>query len=660
MAVRIVLASREVYPLGGGGIGQFVAAAAQLLAEIAEVTVVTTSVFEERYEQLRAQGDPELPDERVRFAFVTEPTVEEASGWYHVMHLYGVRLLERLKELFPEGGPELIEFPDFLGEGFVALQAAQTGDPFLTQTMLCVRIHTTAEICEVTDGFLKPDLGSRALHAMERFALARADRLIWQGGDILGTYERFYGAEALAPAQRIRYPYQGPCAAAGADEGYVPGQPLRLLYAGRLERRKGVTALIRALTGLAREDFHLTLHGGDTATGPLGTSMRAQLELAIAEDPRIDLGGPLERAALGRTIREHDLVVIPSRWECWPYAALEPMHLNRPVLATPVGGLIELVAGDAGWLVRDTDAVALEAGLVAVLDHREELQRRVRSGTIIGHARALAADREILAGYEALLRERPPRAPRRKPSPDERPLVSAIVPYYRAADFVSETVESLLAQSYPRIEIVLVNDGSFELADRVVAELAAQNPVLVVTQMNQGLGAARNFGISQSRGRYVFPLDADNLAEPEFVARCVEVLEADPDVAYVTSWSRYIEIDGQPREGPHLGYQPLGNHTPLLADENVAGDAAAVIRRRLFDAGFRYSDELTSYEDWHLYRELQRAGHLGAVIPERLLRYRVREDSMQTVFAQPNRERLMGEMEASMRENGVRWTSSSG
>ena len=52
--------------------------------------------------------------------------------------------------------------------------------------------------------------------------------------------------------------------------------------------------------------------------------------------------------------------------------------------------------------------------------------------------------------------------------------------------------------------------------------------MIVVTQMNQGLGAARNFGISQSRGRYVFPLDCDNIAEPEFVARCVEVLERRP------------------------------------------------------------------------------------------------------------------------------------
>jgi len=224
---------------------------------------------------------------------------------------------------------------------------------------------------------------------------------------------------------------------------------------------------------------------------------------------------------------------------------------------------------------------------------------------------------------------------------------------------VGDTVESLLAQTYPRLEIVLVNDGSFEDPDWIVAELSAQEPVVVVTQMNQGLGAARNFGIQQSRGRYVFPLDADNTAEPEFVARCVEILEQRPEVAYVTSWSRYIETDGTPRGGPALGYQPLGNRSELVAVENVAGDAAALLRRRLFDAGFWFSEELTSYEDWALYRRLAEAGHFGVVIPERLIRYRVRLDSMQAEVAQPRRPRLEAEIEALIRENAVRWTSSS-
>jgi glycosyltransferase involved in cell wall biosynthesis len=263
----------------------------------------------------------------------------------------------------------------------------------------------------------------------------------------------------------------------------------------------------------------------------------------------------------------------------------------------------------------------------------------------------------MLDTYRALARIDGRRTSSRRRPAHQPPLVSAIVPYFRASRFVSETVESLIAQTYPRLEIVLVNDGSFDDEDWIVAELSARLPVRVVSQMNAGLGAARNFGILQSRGRYFLPLDADNVLAPEFTARCVEILESRPEVAYVTAWSRYVDGDGVPREGLDIGYQPLGNHDELNAVQNVAGDAAALIRRRLFDVGFRYSEELTSFEDWHLYRELQRAGHFGAVIPERLVRYRVRDDSMQAEIAAPNRARLMGEIEALNRENGMRWTS---
>jgi len=294
-----------------------------------------------------------------------------------------------------------------------------------------------------------------------------------------------------------------------------------------------------------------------------------------------------------------------------------------------------------------------------LLSGREEVEQLVRAGAPARRARELSDDREILDAYQALARAEITRPVPRERTAAKLPLVSAIVPYYRASRYVQDTIESLLAQTYPRLEVVLVNDGSFEDEDWVVAELAARARVVVVTQMNQGLGAARNFGVSQSRGRYVFPLDADNVAEPEFVARCVEILERRADVAYVTSWSLYIDDEGAPLNRPNPGYEPLGNRARLVGEENVAGDAAAVTRRRLFDAGFWYSEELTSYEDWALYRRLREAGHYGAVIPERLLRYRVREDSMQAAIAQPNRRRIEGEINAHIQENAIRWTSSS-
>ena len=659
--MRISLVSAELFPFSGGGIGQFASAAARLLAGVAEVTVLTSSVNEAEYERLRAAGDPRLPPPEVRVAFVEEPWEEEAQGYFSVMHLYGDRALARLRDLYPDEPPDLVEFGDFLGEGCVSVQAAATRDPFLRETLVCVRAHTTDEIGLLLNGVEPREFTARATFALERLALREADRLIWQGGDVLGSYRRFYGDGALAEAEMIRYPYHGSQADPAEDSGYEPGAPLRLLYCGRLERRKGVANLVRAASELDRDDFRLTLVGSDTATAPLGNSMRDQLELSAADDERIEIRHPVEREELAGLIREHDAVLLPSLWECWPYAALEAMHLNRPLLGTPVGGLVEMVVpGQSGWLARGTDPESLLAALEALLDDRAGLEAMVRSGSPARLARSLTDGRQITEAYQALAAERPLRARRRGGRPAEQPLVSAIIPYHATAQFVRETVTSLLAQTYPRLEVILVNDGSFEQADWVIAELSARFPLTVLTQANSGLGAARNFGIRQSRGRYVFPLDADNAAEPGFVERCVEVLEARPELAYVTAWSRYVDEQGNPPAGD-AGFQPLGaGYSPEAnAEHNIAGDAAALLRRRIFDLGFAYSEELTSYEDWHFYRELELAGQRGAVIPERLIRYRIHPGQMTRQVALEHRLRIEAEIEAHIRENAVRWTSSS-
>jgi glycogen(starch) synthase len=272
---------------------------------------------------------------------------------------------------------------------------------------------------------------------------------------------------------------------------------------------------------------------------------------------------------------------------------------------------------------------------------------------------ALARLRETETIRETYLElaEGPAKAPRVRRSAGAQPLVSVIVPYFRMDAFVEETRGSIFEQTYTRLEVIVVNDGSFRTQDWKLGELATRYPITVLTQQNSGLGSARNFGVSQSRGSYLLPLDADNLATPTFVERCVEVLEQDPDVAYVNSWVSFIDERGEPHPPPVEGYQPLANNVVALADLNVAGDAAAVIRRRVFDLGNWYSVDATSYEDWLFYRQLQRNGLRGHAIPERLVLYRVRKGSMIREIGLPHHGRLLGEMEAHLREEEIAWTS---
>lgn len=664
MSFQVALVSREVYPFSGGGLGAYVTATANTLAPIAEVTIVTTTSHRDSYDELLAGKDPRLPSPGVSVEFLPEPEPEDVGNFFSLPHVWSARAYEGLKRLYPGGGPDIVEFPDYLGEGAVTVQALKTLDPQLRNTQACLRLYTTTEMCSVLDGYVRDNLETRSIYDLERYALRYADWILWPGGDVFPTYERFYGKEALAPPVLVRHPafipdVETPIA---APPGGDNNAKLKFIFLGRLERRKGVQNLVRAFTSLEPEEWELTLVGGDTDTGPLGTSMRQQLQLAVGPDPRITFMDGLPREKVLGLLRSHDVAVLPSLWECWPNAALEAMANDIPIVATPVGGYAEMVKSDrSGWLTKDTSAVAL-ANLVEELLSRPERVHELRRKSYPSQVFAELTDPEnARERYESIAT----RGHRSRPSAlgeqgrtATRPLVSIIVTYYKMHDFIEDTIESALNQTYPSIEVLLVNDGSFSPDDTVIAELASRYPIVVLTQQNSGLGAARNTGISQSRGKYFMPLDADDVILPTRVERCVEVLENDPSIAYVTTWSRYIDEVGRPHADPGGGYQPLGNMASADVYQNVAGDASALIRKRFFDLGLRYSEELTSFEDWLLYRQLGKRAMYGHVIPERLLLYRVRPASMIRGIGMQNRKRLLGEMSALIREGETEWKSS--
>jgi glycogen(starch) synthase len=654
--MRLALVSRELYPFVGGGIAPIVAATARDLSTIADVTIVTSSAHRETYERLRDAGDPRIPPASVRLVFVDEPD-QDYGGYFSYMHSWSARVDRALRATYPRGAPDLIEFCDYLGEGFVTVQARQTGDPWLAGTRVCVRLHTTSYICAILDGHLPDDFATTAIFEAERYALRHADALLWSGGDVLGTYQRIYGADSLAEGVKIPdgfYVEEDP----GGDAGRIlqEGEPLQLLYLGRLERRKGIQNLIRAITRLERDDVYLTVLGGDTDTAPLGMSLRSQLTLMAADDPRIGFVDSVPRDQVSAYIRRSHIVVIPSLWECWPNVAREALMHNRPLLATPVGGLLEMVESNrSGWLTRDRSAGALAESISELAADPGSVTRLIAAQGPRSKFAELTDSEGLRARYAALLsttRARPGAALASR----RQPLVSVVVPYHRLERYVEETLSSVADQTYPHVEVILVNDGSLRREDALLDRLAAKS-VTVLTQVNSGLGAARNFGISQSLGEYVLPLDSDDLIAPEFIERCVATLEADPRLAYVTSWVEYMDPDGTTVSNDDGGYMPFGNWSSLIRRNNVGGTCVAVMRRGLFEE-LGYSTDLTSYEDWLLYRRMHDLGLYGAVVPERLIRYRIRDESMMRTVGRPRLDRLFGEIAAHAREREIVWSPS--
>src|SRR6516162_9612373 len=104
------------------------------------------------------------------------------------------------------------------------------------------------------------------------------------------------------------------------------------------------------------------------------------------------------------------------------------------------------------------------------------------------------------------------------------PLVSILIPAYNAERWIAETISSALAQTWPRKEIIVVNDGSIDQTLRLARQFESKG-VSVVTQENQGVCAARNKAYNLCQGDYIQWLDADDLLSPNKIAKQMEAVE---------------------------------------------------------------------------------------------------------------------------------------
>jgi glycosyltransferase involved in cell wall biosynthesis len=540
-------------------------------------------------------------------------------------HLRSAAVLEAIERVYPDRGPDLVEVCDYRALGLVALQARQAGHELLRQTTFAVRVSSPAEMIALHDHRSGEPWETR-VGELEREQFRLSDLLFWPGGDVLELYRSYYRDVRLPVAVEVPRAFPAPSepppvSPRGAEE------PLRILYAGRLQQIKGVLDLVDACLRLPRDDWELTLIGADTATAPFSRSIQMTIEAMCGGDPRVRIEAALPREELQVRFSQYHLLVMPSRLEFFGNVGVEAMRAGVPVLATPVGALTANVQpGVNGWLAEDVGAVGLGKALLRLIEDPGEVERVRLSGEVFASFRRLTDPEKVLAAYENLPAPRPA-APPTPPSGAE-PLVTAVVPYYRAHRYIREAVESLLRQSHRNLEVLIVNDGSFAAEDAILDELAGDRRVKVVTQLNRGDLAARTLGIRLARGDYLLMFDADNTLDPTFVSRALTMLAADPELAYATSWLRFTDQEGEDLPDI-LGYAPLGNAVLEEDEENWDGDMAAVFPRRVLEQMDPPFAELAPMQgDWQLYRRLRERGSYGAVIPECLVRYRVHPESL--------------------------------
>ena len=228
----------------------------------------------------------------------------------------------------------------------------------------------------------------------------------------------------------------------------------------------------------------------------------------------------------------------------------------------------------------------------------------------------------------------------------DQPLVSVIVPYYNMGEFLPETLRSLVTQDYPKIEVIVVNDGSTDPFSLEIWEKMkiAYPRFQFITQENQGLGGARNAGLAMAKGEFFLPIDADNIARTYMISRFVQTLRHNPDLTAATCHHLAFETEADIAQGKFVyAYRPCGGPFVAAAMRNVYGDANAMFRTATLRAAGGYSSERNlGYEDWELFVKLASQGHRIDVVPEYLFYYRHRPGSMlRTTDAYLNRRRVL-------------------
>lgn len=208
--------------------------------------------------------------------------------------------------------------------------------------------------------------------------------------------------------------------------------------------------------------------------------------------------------------------------------------------------------------------------------------------------------------------------------PIASPKVSVVVPAYNAAEFLRETLEHALAQTYKNVEIIVVNDGSRDTTADIAQSFG--DPVRLVSTENRGVAKARNTGIEEATGEFLAFLDADDLWEPEKLALQVDAIDDDHRFVYTDSVTFGAENLANFNMSSNASL-PSGDIRKALVQRNFVATSSVLVDRQIaLDIG-GFNPDIPVCDDWDFWLRALALTRARS-IEQPLLRYRVHPNSL--------------------------------
>lgn len=208
-------------------------------------------------------------------------------------------------------------------------------------------------------------------------------------------------------------------------------------------------------------------------------------------------------------------------------------------------------------------------------------------------------------------------------------LLSVIVPIYKVEAYLNECVDSILAQTYPNIEIILVDDGTPDRSGEMADEYARRfpNKIKVIHKENGGLSSARNAGLDVARGEYVGFVDSDDAVLPEYFADMIEAMDR---TGADSAGSAFLPWKSTRKVIPPLRSETIFNGSEALVaflERRIDSSSCTRIYRRSFIGDTRFIQGITN-EDMPFLIELYHRADRVVYLPKGYYLYRVTPGSI--------------------------------